>query len=175
MDFPTIKTDRFLLRQFTDGDLENLFRGLSHPDVVPYYGVNFSTLEEAKEHLKWLAELEKTGTGIWWAICSADNSTFMGAGGLNRISPVHKKAELSYWSLPAFWRQGVMTETVPLICRYGFDVLGLHRVESFVESENQRCQKAVAKLGFTYEGTMTDCETKHGRFISLGIYAMFNE
>ena len=43
MKFPTIKTSRFRLRQFTDADLENVFKGLSHPEVIKYYGVSFNS------------------------------------------------------------------------------------------------------------------------------------
>ena len=30
------------------------------------------------------------------------------------------------------------------------------------------------KLGFTYEGTMTECEFKNGKYISLAMYAKIN-
>lgn len=60
---------------------------------------------------------------------------------------------------------------MPLICNYGFDELGLHRIEGFVESNNTNCKKAMEKLDFQYEGTMKDCEIKNGEFISLDIYA----
>jgi ribosomal-protein-alanine N-acetyltransferase len=58
-----------------------------------------------------------------------------------------------------------------LICNYGFNELGLHRIEGIVETENQNCKKAMAKLDFNHEGTMVECEVKNGRFISLDIYA----
>ena len=64
-----------------------------------------------------------------------------------------------------------MTETMPLIFNYGFDSIGLHRIEGFVETENVNCKKALAKLKFNLEGTMQDCEVKNGAFISLDIYS----
>lgn len=57
-----------------------------------------------------------------------------------------------------------------LIYNYGFDELGLHRIEGFVETENKNCKNAMAKLDFQHEGTMKDCEIKNGQFISLDIY-----
>ena len=170
-EFPKLKTDRILLRKITESDLENIYNGLSNPDVIKYYGVSFNSLESTNEQMTWFAELEKNLTGIWWAICSNDNRTFYGAGGLNNVSKEHKKAEIGLWLLPDFWGQGIMTETMPLICDYAFDRVGLHRIEGFVESKNQNCKKAMAKLDFQYEGTMKDCEMKNGKFISLDIYA----
>ncbi|HKJ41382.1 MAG TPA: GNAT family protein [Sunxiuqinia sp.] len=170
--FPIIKTDRLLLRQFVKADIVNVFKGLSHPDVIKYYGINFDSLDSTKEQMDWFADLEKNGTGIWWAICSIDNKDFYGAGGLNGINKEHKKAEIGLWLLPPFWKKGIMTEVAPLICSYGFDKLGLHRIEGFVETENLNCKKALEKLQFHKEGTLRDCEIKNGKFISLEIYAI---
>lgn len=58
-EFPTIKTERLLLRQFADSDLENVFKGLSHPEVIKYYGVSFQTLEATKEQMLFFADLKK--------------------------------------------------------------------------------------------------------------------
>ena len=170
-EFPTIKTERLLLRQFADNDLENVFEGLSHPEVIKYYGVSFQTLEATKEQMLFFADLEKNDTGIWFAICSADNKTFYGAGGLSNLSKEHKKAEIGFWLIPNFWGYGIIKEAIPLICNYGFDNLGLHRIEGFVESKNKNCKSVMAKLDFQYEGTLKDCEIKNGKFISLDIYA----
>lgn len=170
-EFPIIKTERLLLRQFVDGDLENVFSGLSHPDIIKYYGVSFQTLEATREQMKFFVDLERNETGIWWAVCSPDNKTFYGAGGLNSLSKEHKKAEIGFWLLPRFWGKGIMKETMPVICDYGFDVLGLHRIEGFVETENRNCKNAMAKLDFQHEGTMKECEIKNGKYISLDIYA----
>lgn len=169
--FPIIKTERLLLRQFIDNDLENVFKGLSHPEIIKYYGVSFQTLEATKEQMTFFADLEKKETGIWWAVCSADNKTFYGAGGLSSLNKEHKKAEIGFWLISEFWGNGIMKEAMPLICDYGFDNLELHRIEGFVESENKNCKNAMAKLDFQHEGTMKECEIKNGKFISLDIYA----
>lgn len=166
-----IKTDRFLLRKFVETDIENVFKGLSHPKIIKHYGVSFDSLEATKQQMTWFADLEKDGTGMWFAICSLDNKIFYGAGGLNSLSQEHKKAEIGFWLLTDYWGQGIMKEVMPLICEFGFDKLGLHRIEGFVESDNFNCKNAMAKLDFQYEGTMKDCEIKNGKFISLDIYA----
>jgi ribosomal-protein-alanine N-acetyltransferase len=170
-EFPIIKTEKLLLRQFVDNDLENVFKGLSHPEIIKYYGVSFQTLEATKEQMIFFADLEKNETGIWWAVCSADNKTFYGAGGLSSLNKEHKKAEIGFWLISEFWGNGIMKEAMPLICNYGFDNLELHRIEGFVESENKNCKNAIAKLDFQHEGTMKECEIKNGKFISLDIYA----
>lgn len=170
-DFPIIRIDRLLLRQFVDSDIENVYKGLSDPEIIKYYGVSYKTLEDTKAQMRFFSDLEKEGTGIWWAVCSLDNKTFYGAGGLNSLSKEHKKAEIGFWLLKEFWGQGVMTEVMPVICNYGFDNLGLHRIEGLVETDNLNCKNAMKKLDFKHEGTMRDFEIKNGKFISLDIYA----
>ena len=64
-----------------------------------------------------------------------------------------------------------MNEAIPPICEYAFKELGLHRIESFVETENVNCKKVMKKFKFIHEGTMKDCEFKNGKFISLDIYS----
>lgn len=160
------------MRPFTESDLELVFRGLSHPDIIKYYGVSYDSLEATRAQLEFFSDLEKNGTGIWWAICSADNKKFYGAGGLNGLIHAHQKAEVGFWLMPEYWGKGIMQEAMPLICNYGFRELGLHRIEGIVETENENCKRAMAKLGFVHEGTMRECEIKHGRYISLDIFAL---
>ncbi|MDX1767629.1 MAG: GNAT family N-acetyltransferase [Arenibacter troitsensis] len=169
--FPSPESERVTLRQFADSDLENVFKGLSHPDIIKYYGVSFNSMEATKEQMTWFADLEKNETGIWWPICSKEDGKFLGAGGLNNISKVNKKAEIGFWLMPENWGKGLMSEVMPLILNYAFTNIGLHRIEGFVETENVNCKKALAKLKFNWEGTMKDCEIKNGEFISLDIYS----
>ena len=171
--FPTLESERTILRQFVDSDLEDLYKGLSHPDIIKYYGISFDSLEATKEQMEWFRDLEKNETGIWWAVCDKVTGQFIGAGGLNDLNKEHKKAELGFWLLPENWGKGYMSETMPIILNHSFDVLGLHRIEGFVETENQNCKRAMAKLQFNHEGTMKDCEVKNGQFISVDIYSKF--
>jgi len=169
-----IKTKRFLLRTFTDADLPNVFKGLSHPEVIKYYGISFKTLEETKEQMTWFADLEKNKTGIWWAICNPENTEFYGAAGFNEMSQENRKAEVGMWLLPDYWGNGILKEVMPAIVNYAFTELNLHRIEGFVESDNDKCKTAMAKVNFQYEGTMRDCEVKNGKLISIDIFATIN-
>lgn len=164
-------TQRFLLRKFTGNDIENVFRGLSHPEVIKYYGISFLTLEATQEQMDWFEQIEQDGTGIWFAICSPDDTIFYGAGGFSSRNAKFGKAEIGFWLLPEFWGMGIMTEVFPTLCAYGFRELDLHRIEGFVESENTACKNAMRKLHFTHEGTMRECEIKDGKRIDLEIYA----
>ena len=169
--FPILQSERVILRQFIDADLDNVYKGLSNPDITMYYGISFDSLAATKKQMNWFADLEKHEKGIWWAICSKIDGKFLGAGGLNDLSEEHKKGEIGFWLLPENWGKGIMIETLPVIYNYAFESIGLNRIEGFVETENTNCKKALAKLNFKLERTIKDCEIKNGKFISLDIYS----
>jgi len=91
-----MKTERLYLRKIQESDLENVFKGLSHPDIIKNYGISFNSLEATKEQMSWFADLEKNNTGIWWAVCALKDDKFIGAIGLNDLCNETKKAELSF-------------------------------------------------------------------------------
>lgn len=172
---PILKSSRFLIRPIEDDDLLEVHKGLSHPEVIKYYGVSFDSLEATKEQMEFYRNLVKNETGMFWAICSQDNKIFYGVGGFNNFSKEHKKAEVGFWLHPEFLGQGIMNEAMPVICNYAFNELNLHRIEGYIESNNKACIKAIEKLGFGHEGTLKDCEIKNGEFISLAIYAKLKQ
>ena len=172
--FPILKSDRLLLRQFTAADQQMVFYGLSHPQVIPFYGVSYNTYEATKAQMDWFADLEKEQKGVWWAICRQADLAFVGAGGLNDWDHKSRKAELGFWLLPEYWGQGFMQEAIPLITRHAFKNMDIHRIEGFVESQNIACKKAMQKLGFIHEGTMRQCELKNESWIDLEIYALLS-
>lgn len=172
--FPILSTGRLLLREISASDQPNIFRGLSDPLVVRFYGVNFSTFEATKEQMNWFEALRKSKTGIWWAVCNNDLGTFYGACGFNNLQIKNQKAELGFWLLPEYWGRGIIPEAVSKINEFAFKILQLHRIEAFVETENDNSKKVLKKMGFSYEGTMKDVEIKEKKFISLSVFALLN-
>lgn len=171
MHIPKLQSERLRLRPIVAADHAHIFAGLSHPDVIQFYGVSFLTYEETQVQMDWYATLQQEETGCWWAICDRETGTFLGAGGLNDLSKEHLKAEIGFWLLPQYWGKGFMKEAFPLILDHSFNDLGLHRIEGFVDAHNHNCKRALAKVGFTQEGTMRDCEMKNGALISIDIYS----
>lgn len=172
--FPTLTTSRLLLREIAETDIGKIFEGLSHPDVIRYYGVNFKTLEATREQMDWYANMISTDSGRCWAICSADKGIFYGVITLPFWKKEHRKAELGYWLLPDYWRQGFITEAATTVIEYAFTKMNIHRLLAEVEDDNQGSIATLKKLGFQYEGTQRACEIKDGRFINLEMYALLN-
>lgn len=172
--FPVLVTDRLILRQFQETDIESVYYGLSHPEVIKHYGVHYNSLSATWEQIAWFKKIEKEETGIWWAVCDRHHHTFLGAVGFNNWNKENRKIEMGYWLLPEFWGSGMIKEAAQPACSYAFKNMRVHRIEAFVETENKNSKKVLNQLGFEFEGTMKDCEIKDGRFISLEIYAKLN-
>jgi [ribosomal protein S5]-alanine N-acetyltransferase len=172
--FPTLRTGRLLLREIVSTDIEKVFEGLSHPDVIKQYGVSYKTLDATKEQMDWYAHMIKEDEGRCWAICSLDNTEFYGVITLPFWKKEHRKAELGYWLLPQYWRQGFVTEAAETVIKYAFSEMGIHRLMAEVEDDNAASIASLKKLGFQYEGTQRECEIKEGRFLNLEMYALLN-
>ncbi len=173
-EIPELKTERLLLRRITDADLPDIYRGLSHPDVIRYYGVSYSSPEATRAQMDFYRNLEKEGTGAWWVICDLESGVFMGAAGFNHYQPQHRKVELGYWLLPGYQRRGFAAEAIRLLCAHVFSQSPVHRIEAWVEKGNTASGQLLRKLGFRHEGTLEDAEIKHNRFISLEVYALLS-
>jgi len=167
-----METKNYRLREIVPTDINNIHKGLSNPEITKYYDVHFPTLEDTKEQMEWYANLKKNSTGVWWAVIDKNSGEFLGAGGYNDLSKEHAKAEIGFWLLQEAWGKGIMKEVMPKLFELGFDELGLNRIEGYVFSENSKCKKAIEKINFKHEGTMKECEKKHGEFKSVDIYAI---
>jgi ribosomal-protein-alanine N-acetyltransferase len=87
--FPILRSDRLLLRQIRQSDIENIFKGLSNPEVTNFYGLSYDTIEETQEQMDRYAFLQKSGTGKWWAVCFAADESFIGAIGFTKLDPLN--------------------------------------------------------------------------------------
>ncbi|EQM70201.1 GNAT family protein [Pseudomonas tohonis] len=171
--FPTLETPRFRLREITLADTRAIFAGLSHPQVIRYYGVSYATLEATRVQMDWYRSLLRERTGIWWGICTPDNPAHLiGACGYHEWDHGHRCAELGYWLLPEYWGGGVMRECLEAVIAHAFVAMRLHRIEAVVDLENPASSGLLRRLGFTHEGVRRECEYKDGRYLSLDCFGL---
>ncbi len=71
------------------------------------------------------------------------------------IRPVHRGCELGFtWLTPKAQGTAVNLESKYLMLRYAFERLDFLRVYFYTDARNTRSQRAILKLGATYEGTL---------------------
>jgi len=175
VNFPVLHTQRLHLLQIEPSDQAFVFEGLSHPEVIPFYGVRYESLEATAAQMNWYRQMEADGSGLSWKVVERSSGEACGVISVYFFKPEHRKAELGFWFLPSYWGKGYASEALQLVIEYWQRERMLHRLEAFVEGGNDASRKLLLKNGFTEEGFMKDCEIKNGRFISLYIYALINE
>jgi ribosomal-protein-alanine N-acetyltransferase len=172
--FPELHTERFSLKRITAADQPFIFKGLSDPAVISYYGVSYKTLEETSSQMDFYDGLWREKTGIWWKIVDRQSGEPVGACGMNYYNPTHQKAEIGYWLLPGFWKKGIMPEVIPVVINHLFKTWKLHRLEALIEDSNESSWRLAEKLGFKYEGRLRESEIKNGRRIDLLMYSLLS-
>jgi ribosomal-protein-alanine N-acetyltransferase len=109
---------------------------------------------------------------IRWAIEPIEHDEMIGTVGLLRFDFEHRHAELGYDLARRWWGRGLIPEAAAAVIRYGFSVLGLHRIEAGVLPENDASVRVLQKLGFVEEGTRRDYLHAKGRFHSFRWFSL---
>lgn len=170
--FQELTTPRFLLQQIQPEDQGFVFEGLSHPEVIPFYGVSYASFDATKAQMEFYDSLLRDGTGCWWKIVEQQTSERLGAIGFNNYTEVHSKAEIGYWLLPQFWKRGIISEVLPVVITYMQAEKKIHRIEALIEEGNEGSCHVMQKAGFVLEGKLRDYEWKNGNYISLLMFSL---
>lgn len=72
---------------------------------------------------------------------------FIGGAGLNRVDTRFMKANLGYWVRTTESGRGVAAAATGLLARYGFEQLGLQRIEIVAAVDNKASQRVAEKVG----------------------------
>lgn len=153
--FPRIETPRFILRQIQVDDAEALFTTFSDDVVMEFYGeLEHWDVDESRELIEQQHNWYERREGIRWGITRKGEDEVIGSCGFHLFDGGFHRAETGYELRRAYWRQGIMTEAMTAILGFGFQEMGLHRIEAVVDDENERSKGLLRKLGFAYEGTL---------------------
>ncbi|MEX1263641.1 MAG: GNAT family protein [Actinomycetota bacterium] len=86
-------------------------------------------------------------------VCDADEGSVVGVMNLSQIvmGPL-RSAFLGYYAFEPFAGRGYMRAAMPLLLRYAFEDLGLHRLQANVQPANDASIALVRAAGFRLEG-----------------------
>lgn len=176
MEFPVLETERLILRQLAPDDAKDLFEYFSQDQVMEYYDLEtFKTLDDAQRIIHHFnSEFEK-GKGFRWALQLKSEDKVIGTCGYHNWHREHFRAEIGYELNPQFWRQSYMKEAILPILTYGFESMGLHRVDAFTDPANISSEKLLSSLNFREEGILKDYFFEKGRFVEAKIFGLINQ
>lgn len=164
--FPRFETARLVLREMTPADLDFYFHHFNDEEIVE--GCAFpgpENLEAARKELElYCTGLFKKDEGARWGIVAKAQNRLVGTCGLYNWNKTSHSAEIGYDLEPAYWGQGIMTEALQAILKYGFQEMKLNRVQALVDAENLHSLKLLEELGFKREGVFRQRTHFKGRF-----------
>lgn len=153
--FPTLETERLILREITKQDVPAIFSLFSNDELTRYYGQEtIKNMNHAEAFVDFFTKNYIEKKGIRWGIEIKGTDSIIGTIGFNALSLKHKRAEIGYEIHPTEWRKGYTSEAVTKIVSYGFDVLGLTRIGAIVFIENIPSNQLLLKMGFQKEGIL---------------------
>jgi [ribosomal protein S5]-alanine N-acetyltransferase len=151
-DVPRIRTERLLLRGFTDADLAAWnSRLFADPDVTRYLPIDGPLSDDelqgalARARAHW----SNRGYGVW-AIDDRESGAFAGHCGLRYLDDV-RETEVYYALARPFWGRGLATEAAGAALSFGFDRASLARIVAYAVPENTASTRVMEKLGMAME------------------------
>lgn len=151
--FPVLSTPRFQLRRHNASDIPSIFNMRSDPAVMRYVPRPLCReMADAERVFQMMEERIDQHFGINWAITRpGEPESYLGVIGIFRVDADNFRGELGYMLLPAYWNQGVVSELIPEVLRYGFETMGLHSMEAVIDPENHASRRVLEKHGFVQE------------------------
>ena len=150
----TLETERLILRDWKESDLDDLYEYASVEGVGEMAGwPHHESIETSKRILN-----DFINNGDVYAVELKAQDKVIGSLGIhNRTKDVNYEAkmqrEIGYVLNKAYWGRGLMPEAVRAAIQYAFEEMGLDVLSVVHYPFNERSKRVIEKCGFIYEGT----------------------
>jgi RimJ/RimL family protein N-acetyltransferase len=158
-----LDSERLYLRPLDESDLDPCMRWINDSEILQYLGrkLPMGRMQEKE----WLTSQYASESQLNLAIILKDGDRHIGNCGFNEIDYVNRNAIFGILlGEKDTWNQGYGSEAGKLVIRYGFEQLGLHRIELDVFSYNPRARASYERIGFVLEGTKRESYYRNGQY-----------
>ena len=169
-NMPTLYTERLSLRMMHPIDAEDMFDYARRPEVTKYLLWREHTdIEYTRDYLNYISGRYALGSFFDWALIDRESRRMIGTCGFTRIDTANNSAEIGYVLNPDFHRRGFGSEAVRRVLKFGFEELGLQRIEARFMQGNEASLALMKSVGMTFEGYMRDIMLVKGKYRTIGI------
>lgn len=147
-----LETERLILRTWTYADAERLFEICSDKETMRHIGDRqpYETIEKAREFLTWAVPYQLKYGFCRWAVVEKQTGEIIGSCGFAFRDL--DEPELGYLFAREFWGKGFATETARACLRYGFEEIGFKKVVALTDTDHEKSQNILKKIGFRIRG-----------------------
>jgi len=174
LKFTSIETDRLIIRKMKMDDIDDIFCFTSDPEMLkftPMYDLS-KNKEGLSQYIKKVLKNYKDGNPEYWAVVYKKINKVIGIVTID-ISSKHR-GDIGYAICRKYWGKGFATEAAKAIIDFGFNTLGLKRIEGACDPRNIASVKVLKKLGMKYEGLLKSYSCMRGEFCDRKLYAIIN-
>jgi ribosomal-protein-serine acetyltransferase len=114
-------------------------------------------------------------TRFAFAVFDVSSGLFLGGVGLNQFNRNHNFANLGYWVRSSQTGRGVATAATLLAAQFGFEDLGLYRIEILTAVANVASQRVAEKAGAKREGVLRNRLLLHNSPHDAVMYSLISD
>ena len=170
----SLEGPRLLLREFREDDLDDCMAVVGDEDVT--WSLSFDTRSKDQQAALLAADITRAQLvprpDYYLAVVDRASTSMIGFARLGLARP--GTAEIGTAIRKDMWRHGFATEASVIILDFGFDTLGLHRIQAACGPDNVVSQMILAKLGFRPEGRMRDHVFTNGAWRDSLLYSLLD-
>ena len=173
---PELHTTRLTLRRMMVTDTADMYEYASRHDVTRYLTWN-SHPDRAftREYLQYIGGRYRAGMFYDWAVVYEADAKMIGTCGFTAFNCASDAAEVGYVLNPEYWGKGIGTEALTAVLNFGFEQLGLHRIEAKFIEGNDASRRVMEKVGMTFEGIHRGERLVKGKYVNVGVCAILRE
>ena len=130
---------------------------------------------DASDAEKWLADCGETwrsGEHFAFAAFEIASGQYLGGFGLNQRNRLHNFMNLGYWVRASRQRHGIAVRAAHLVATFGFEKVGLSRIEIVAELDNLGSRRVAEVIGATFEGIGRNRLVARGKPIDAAVYSL---
>lgn len=173
---PTLTTERLILRPMRVSDAYDMYEYACRADVTEYLLWSpHDSIFLTKDYLAYIEKRYKAAEFYDWAITLADSGKMIGTAGFTKIDVQNSCGEIGYVLNPDYHGKGIATEAARRVIKFGFEDVGLHRIEAKFMRGNDASLRVMEKLGMTFEGYHTDAMLVKGKYRTIGYCAIIRD
>ncbi|MGP0171640.1 GNAT family N-acetyltransferase [Pseudomonas sp. NCHU5208] len=169
--FPRVETERLILKPLLPSDAPGLLAIFSDAEVMRYWNTApWADVQEAIAFIEQSNESMRVQQSLVLGIWLRSTGELAGKCMLFSYDKASRRAEIGFGLARSCWGQGYISEAGDALVQYGFEVLGLRRIEAEIDPANQASAKALEKLGFAHEGLLRQRWEVNGVVSDSAIY-----